>query len=128
MGSRWYTPDFHVVTIDISAFVTTCYQSLHPGLEEICVKYFSREVAACFTSACVRNCVPAGYFSRGSKRYYPQFHHTAKQTCDYLPNCGLSSPPSANSCRLHMQKYLLSYNNCFLKDFSSIFNNYVGKS
>jgi len=36
--SRWYTPDFHVVTTDIQAFVPMGHQDLYPGTEKNCVK------------------------------------------------------------------------------------------
>jgi len=38
MCSRWYTSDFHVVTIDIDKYFTSRYQALYPGVEKIDVK------------------------------------------------------------------------------------------
>ena len=39
MGSRWYTPDFSVVTIVILSFVTSWHCCLCPGVEEGGVKF-----------------------------------------------------------------------------------------
>jgi len=35
MCSRWYTPDFHLVSTDIQAFVTSRHQSLYLDVQEI---------------------------------------------------------------------------------------------
>jgi hypothetical protein len=34
MGSRWYTSDLQIVTIDIEAYVLTWQQGLYPGVEK----------------------------------------------------------------------------------------------
>ena len=34
MGSRWYTPDFHAVAIEIQAYIRQWHQCLHVGIEE----------------------------------------------------------------------------------------------
>jgi len=34
MGSRWYTPDFHEVVIDISELVPSWHQGLYSGVEK----------------------------------------------------------------------------------------------
>jgi len=37
MGSRWYTSDFHIFTIDILAFVAPWHEDSYPSIEEISV-------------------------------------------------------------------------------------------
>ena len=38
MSSRWYTPDFHIVSMDIYMLVRPYHQGLYPAIEETVVK------------------------------------------------------------------------------------------
>jgi hypothetical protein len=56
--SRWYTPDFHVVTTVIQRFITPWHRGLYLGVGEMC-PLSNQGVTACFTSTSISNILPA---------------------------------------------------------------------
>ena len=69
LGSRWYTSDLNMNSIDISAFVPPRHQGLVSRCRRNVSGHRIRELGACFMSASSANCVPSKCFLYCLKRW-----------------------------------------------------------
>jgi len=79
IGSRCYTPDLHVFTIDILVLALSWHEGLYPGVEEMVPCVCRQEVTACFVAVFVANFLPSQVLHKVSREMKITGPHTVSR-------------------------------------------------